>query len=122
MFLHFIQAGEISHALDLCFQNHHYEILDQIADDLDENSTSEMTQRVADYYMGKGLFDRAMEILIRTKKTDEAMKLCSLHSVPLTEELVDKMCIPKKDDGKDIPLSWSSDQRDCKGGTLFSAD
>lgn len=59
-----------------------------------------MTQRVADYFMEKGLFDKAMEILVRTKKTEEALKLCVLHSVPLTEELVEKMSVPKTDNGR----------------------
>lgn len=94
-----VQGGEVSHALDLCFQHHHYEVLDQIAEDLHEGSSPEMTQRVADYFMEKGLFDKAMEMLVRTKKTEEALKLCMLHSVPLTEELVEKMSIPKNDDG-----------------------
>lgn len=59
-----------------------------------------MTQRVADYFMEKGLFDKAMEILVRTKRIEEAMKLCVLHSVPLTEELVEKISIPKSENGK----------------------
>ncbi len=58
-----------------------------------------MTQRVADYFMEKGLFDKAMELLVRTKKTEEALKLCALHSVPLTEELVEKISIAKTENG-----------------------
>ena len=95
----FLQSGEVSHALDLCFHHHHYDVLDKIAEDLHEGSSPEMARRVADYYMEKGLFDKAMEVLVRTKKIEEAMKLCSLHNVPLTEELVEKISIPKADDG-----------------------
>ena len=87
-------------------------MLDQIAEDLHEGSSPEMTQRVADYFMEKGLFDKAMEMLVRTKKMDEALKLCTLHSVPLTEELVEKISIPKTDNGSLIasltPSSFSS--------------
>lgn len=49
--------------------------------------------------MEKGLFDKAMEILVRSKRTEEAVRLCTLHSVPLTEELVEKMSVEKKDNG-----------------------
>lgn len=79
--------------------------MDQIADDLTEDSHAETTQRVADYYMEKGLFDKSMELLVRTKKAEEALKLCQLHSVPLTEELVDKISVPQKDDGKGVIYS-----------------
>ena len=94
------QAGEVSHALDLCFQHHHYDVLDVISEDLHEGSSQETTQRVADYYMEKGLFDKAMEILVRTRRTEEAMKLCVQHSVPLTEELVERISIQKGDNGR----------------------
>ena len=75
-------------------------MLDQIAEELTEASDPELTQKVADYFMEKGLVDKAMEILLKTKKMDDALKLCTMYNVPLTEELVEKMSIPKREDGR----------------------
>jgi len=77
-------------------------MLDQIAEDLTEASDPELTQKVADYFMDKGLVDKAMEILLKTKRMDDALKLCTTYNVPLTEELVEKMSVPKKDVGKSL--------------------
>ena len=84
----------------MCFQHRHFEMVDQVADDLTEATDPELTQKVADYFMEKGLVDKAMEILLKTKKMDDALKLCTMYNVPLTDELVEKMSVPKRDDGE----------------------
>lgn len=87
--------------MDLCFKHHHYEVLEQIAEDLTEESSSDVTKRLADHFMEKGLFDKAMELLARAKRRKDALELCTLHSVPLTEELVEKISIPEKENGEE---------------------
>lgn len=94
------QSGEISKALELCFQHRQFDALHQIAEDLSEDSSSEMTKRVADYFMEHGHFDKAMEILVKSKKIGEALELCMAHNITLTEELVERMTIPKKPNGE----------------------
>ena len=94
------QAGEIAYAVDMCFHHNHFEMLDQIAEDLTESTDPELTQKVADYFMDKGLFAKALEILLRNQRTEEALKLCSIHNVPLSEELVEKMTIPRRESGE----------------------
>lgn len=59
-----------------------------------------MTKKVADYFMEHGQFDKAMEILVRSKKIGEALDLCMTHNITLTEDLVERMTIPKKPNGK----------------------
>lgn len=75
-------------------------MLDQIAEALTDSTDPELTQKVADYFMEKGLFDKAIGLLLKAKRTEDALKLCSMHSVPLTEELVEKMTVPRRDSGK----------------------
>ena len=58
-----------------------------------------MTKKVADYFMEHGQFDKAMEILVRSKKIVEALDLCMSHNITLTEDLVERMTIPKKPNG-----------------------
>ena len=59
-----------------------------------------MTKKVADYFMEHGQFDKAMEILVKSKKIGEAIDLCMAHNITLTEELVERMTIPKRPNGK----------------------
>ena len=59
-----------------------------------------MTKKVADYFMEHGQFDKAMEILVKSKKIREALDLCMAHNITLTEDLVERMTIPKKPNGK----------------------
>ena len=49
--------------------------------------------------MEHGKFDKAMEILVRSKKIMEALDLCVSHNITLTEDLVERMTIPKKPNG-----------------------
>ena len=93
------QSGEISKALELCFQHRQFEALHQIAEDLGEDSSSQITKKVADYFMEHGQFDKAMEILVKSRKIREALDLCMAHNITLTEDLVERMTIPKKPNG-----------------------
>jgi hypothetical protein len=58
-----------------------------------------MTKKVADYFMEHGQFDKAMELLVKSKKIREALDLCMAHNITLTEDLVERMTIPKKPNG-----------------------
>ena len=44
------QAGEVSKALELCFQHHNFDALHQIAEDLGEETSPEMADQVAEYF------------------------------------------------------------------------
>ena len=94
-----LQSGEISKALELCFQHRQFDALHQIAEDLGEDSSSQTTKKVADYFMEHGQFDKAMEILVKSRKIREALDLCMAHNITLTEDLVERMTIPKKPNG-----------------------
>ena len=61
-----------------------------------------MTKKVADYFMEHGQFDKAMEILVKSKKVREALDLCMAHNITLTEDLVERMTIAKKPNGRSI--------------------
>lgn len=44
------QAGEVSKALELCFQHRNFDALHQIAEDLGEETSPEMADQVAEYF------------------------------------------------------------------------
>ena len=84
----------------MCFQHHQFEVLHQIADDLSEDSSSEMTRRVADYFMENDQFDKAVELLVKSKQVDSALDLCLSHHIRLTEEMVETMTPVKREGGE----------------------
>ena len=58
-----------------------------------------MTEKVADYFMEHGQFDRALGVLVKGRNIEGALDLCMRHNVSLTEDLVERMTIPKKENG-----------------------
>ena len=103
-FVPWSQGGEISKALELCFQHHQFEVLHQIADDLSEDSSSEMTRRVADYFMENDQFDKAVELLVKSRQVDSALDLCLSHHIRLTEEMVETMTPVKREGGECVSV------------------
>ena len=75
-------------------------MLHQIADDLSEDSNPEMTKRVADYFIENSQFDKAVELLVKSKQVGAVLELCLTHHIKLTEEMVEGMTPPKQDNGE----------------------
>ncbi len=94
--------------MELCFEHRQFEVLQQIADDLSEDSNPEMTKRVADYFIENNQFDRALELLVKGGQVETVLQLCLTHNIKLTEEMVEAMTPPKQDNGEErstIPYS-----------------
>ncbi len=75
-------------------------MLHQIADDLSEDSSPEMTKRVADYFIENSQFDKAMELLVKSKQVGSALELCLTHHIKLTEDMIEGMTPHKQDKGE----------------------
>ena len=65
---YYLQAGELSKALELCFQYRQYDALQVIAEDLSEGSSPEIVRKVAEYFVQQEQFDKAVDILLRSNK------------------------------------------------------
>ena len=81
--------------MELCFQKQEFDILQQVAEDLSEDTDPATATRVANYFLEHGQFDKAVALLVRSKKYTEALDLCMTHSIPITEELAEQMTIQK---------------------------
>ena len=94
-----MQAGEVSKALELCFQHKQYTILQQIAEDLTEESSPEMVERVAGYLLEHMQFEKAVDLLLKSKRFMEALDVCMTHNITITSEMADAMTLPKLENG-----------------------
>lgn len=62
----YVQGGELSKALELCFQHRQFDVLQQIAEELDEAASPEVISMVASYFIEHQQYDKAVELLMRT--------------------------------------------------------
>jgi len=75
-------------------------VLSPPADDLGDDTPPEVLSRCSDFFIDHGKFDKAVHLMIAAKKFSEALDLCLMHSVQITEEMAEKMT-PPKPKGKD---------------------
>lgn len=90
------RAGMFHKALDLAFKGRHFDVLQQIATDLDSESDPALVAKCADYFVTNEQFDKAVDLLAIGKKFKEAIGICLEHNVQLSEDLVEKLT-PERD-------------------------
>ncbi|XP_061206742.1 intraflagellar transport protein 140 homolog isoform X2 [Neopsephotus bourkii] len=94
------KAGHFSKALELAFATQQFGALQLIAEDLDERSDPALLARCSDFFIEHAQYEKAMELLLTAKKYHEALKLCLKQNLTITEEMAEKMTVPK--DSKDL--------------------
>uniref|UniRef100_A0A8C9J5C3 Intraflagellar transport 140 n=1 Tax=Panthera tigris altaica TaxID=74533 RepID=A0A8C9J5C3_PANTA len=97
---HHPQAGHFSKALELAFATQQFVALQLIAEDLDESSDPALLARCSDFFLEHNQYEKAVELLLAAKKHHEALQLCLKQNMTITEEMAEKMTVPK--DSKDL--------------------
>uniref|UniRef100_A0A6P7GGX0 Intraflagellar transport protein 140 homolog n=1 Tax=Diabrotica virgifera virgifera TaxID=50390 RepID=A0A6P7GGX0_DIAVI len=90
------RGGMLHKAIDLAFRTKQYDILQEIASELNADSDPALVRKCAEYFIDNEQFDRAVDLLAIVKKYTEAINLCMKHNVQLTEDLAEKLT-PSKD-------------------------
>lgn len=94
------KGGDITKALDLCFSTQQFAALQVIAEELDDNTDPLMLDKCSTFFIEHEQFDKAVDLLAIGKKFSEALDLCLSHNVTITEELAEKMTLPKSSDAE----------------------
>ncbi|NWI93338.1 IF140 protein, partial [Pitta sordida] len=89
------KAGHFSKALELAFATQQFGALQLIAEDLDERSDPALLSRCSRFFVEHAQYEKAMELLLTAKKYHEALQLCLEQNLTITEELAEKMTVPK---------------------------
>ncbi|RMX59262.1 hypothetical protein pdam_00005737 [Pocillopora damicornis] len=92
------KGGNVTKALDLCFATQQFAALQVIAEDLDETTDPQMLDKCSKFFLEHEQYDKAVELLVVGKQFSEALDLCMNHNVTITEELAEKMTLPKGSD------------------------
>ncbi|CAG9817936.1 unnamed protein product [Phaedon cochleariae] len=90
------RGGMLHKALDLAFETRQYEIIQDIATQLDAGSDPALVQKCAEYFIANEQYDKAVDLLAIVKKFVDAIELCLKHNVQLTEDLAEKLT-PEKE-------------------------
>uniref|UniRef100_A0A4W2C3K4 Intraflagellar transport 140 n=1 Tax=Bos indicus x Bos taurus TaxID=30522 RepID=A0A4W2C3K4_BOBOX len=89
------KAGHFSKALELAFATQQFAALQLVAEDLDEKSDPVLLARCSDFFLEHGQCEKAVELLLAAKKYQEALQLCLEQNLTITEEMAEKMTVPK---------------------------
>lgn len=89
------KGGRIAKALELCFANSLYQALAEVSEDLDQDADPELLERAANFFIENKQHAKAVNLLIVAKKLDEALAMCEEYNVPVTEDMAEKLTLPK---------------------------
>jgi len=94
----FQKGGNIPKALDLCFRAQLFDVLHTIADDLGSETDPETLAKCAKFFLDHGQYEKAVHLYITAKRFNEALDMCLQHKIKITDEMAQKMTLPKSDD------------------------
>uniref|UniRef100_A0A8C7E0Z2 Intraflagellar transport 140 n=1 Tax=Naja naja TaxID=35670 RepID=A0A8C7E0Z2_NAJNA len=94
------KAGHLSKALELAFATEQFAALQLVAEDLDEKSDPTLLARCSDFFIEHSQYEKAVKLLLAAKKYQDALQLCLMQNLTITEEMAEKMTISK--DSKEL--------------------
>ncbi|XP_037074398.1 intraflagellar transport protein 140 homolog isoform X2 [Pollicipes pollicipes] len=89
------KAGLLTKATDLAFKHQQFNALQLIANDLTSECDPALLQKCAAFFIENGQFDKAVDMFAISKKYVEALDLCVEHNIPITDEVAERLTIPK---------------------------
>ncbi|XP_008318089.2 intraflagellar transport protein 140 homolog [Cynoglossus semilaevis] len=91
------KAGRVSKALELAFATEQFSALESIVENLSKNADPALLARCSDFFNTHSQYDKAVELLVTAKKYQQALELCVVRDVVITEELAERMTLESKD-------------------------
>eukprot|EP01029_Cantina_marsupialis_P023024 TRINITY_DN5683_c0_g1_i1.p1 TRINITY_DN5683_c0_g1~~TRINITY_DN5683_c0_g1_i1.p1 ORF type:complete len:1397 (+),score=419.46 TRINITY_DN5683_c0_g1_i1:393-4193(+) len=96
------KGGDVGKALDICFKGEYSDVLRSIVDELDENTPINTLTQCAQFFQQHRQYDKAVDLLVRSKKYHEALDICSRQGVHLTDDVVALMTPPRTKDPEEL--------------------
>lgn len=102
------KGGNVTKALDLCFQAQLFEELHHLTDELGPSNTSPaILKKCSDFFIANGHYAKAVDLCLLGNNINGALDVCMQHRVKITEEMAEKMTPPKTEptDGNDAKIA-----------------
>eukprot|EP00002_Diphylleia_rotans_P014154 TRINITY_DN2751_c0_g1_i8.p1 TRINITY_DN2751_c0_g1~~TRINITY_DN2751_c0_g1_i8.p1 ORF type:complete len:1267 (-),score=275.99 TRINITY_DN2751_c0_g1_i8:1005-4805(-) len=96
------KGGALARALDICFRGQLFDQLQAIADELGEHTDPELVARVAEFFLQHNQYDKAIHLYLYSAQSellyDKAIDMAIERNIKITEEMADKITLPKSED------------------------
>ncbi|KAJ3129307.1 hypothetical protein HK098_001719 [Nowakowskiella sp. JEL0407] len=93
----YYKGGNLSKAIELCFQTKQFNALVEIAHNLTSDTDPALLQQCADFFAEHEQHAHSVRLLVKAKKFDQALALCLKYNIPITEELADSFEVNTED-------------------------
>ena len=87
----YLQGSNIRKGLNLCLATNQLDKVRELSRVLEEKQDKETLKALAEYFSGQNDHEKALELLIRTKDYENAMKICENHKVRISQETANAM-------------------------------
>jgi intraflagellar transport protein 140 len=99
----FHRSGHITRALELCFSVGLFDDLEAIADDdLGDDTDLALLSRCADFFVSHNKFQKAVKMLIRSRRYDEAIDMCATRKIEITEAMAEAMTPARPEEAAEL--------------------
>eukprot|EP00878_Enallax_costatus_P031948 GHUV01035023.1.p1 GENE.GHUV01035023.1~~GHUV01035023.1.p1 ORF type:complete len:310 (+),score=104.54 GHUV01035023.1:79-930(+) len=95
------KGGHLAKALEMALSSGLYDVLDSIAEAIDQDANPGLMARCAEAFISAGHHAKAVQLLVRARQPERALDLLLNHDVPLTDELAEALTPEKKPDNAD---------------------
>eukprot|EP00998_Keelungia_sp_KM082_P005361 NODE_16_length_3996_cov_51.442233_g15_i0.p1 GENE.NODE_16_length_3996_cov_51.442233_g15_i0~~NODE_16_length_3996_cov_51.442233_g15_i0.p1 ORF type:complete len:1185 (-),score=344.87 NODE_16_length_3996_cov_51.442233_g15_i0:442-3720(-) len=94
------RGGHLSKTINLCVKGRLFDELTSVADNLDSDSTADpaVFMQCAEFFLSHGQHEKAVKMLINGKAFERALGVCVEQEVLMTDEMAEKMTLPKSGD------------------------
>eukprot|EP01006_Ploeotia_vitrea_P038293 TRINITY_DN66224_c9_g3_i2.p1 TRINITY_DN66224_c9_g3~~TRINITY_DN66224_c9_g3_i2.p1 ORF type:complete len:1410 (+),score=219.44 TRINITY_DN66224_c9_g3_i2:87-4316(+) len=92
------KGGNLNKAIQLCAKGKLFEELTIIAENLEADADEMVFMRCAEFFMDHGKHDKACQMFINAKVYERALQLCLENNVHMTEDMAERMTLPKTND------------------------
>ena len=90
------KAGALPQALKLCFSARLFGALRDVASDLDRSTNPDVLEKCASFFLDNGHYDKAVLLLVKGGKINEAIDLAAKRNVMITDDIAEQMTLPKE--------------------------
>ena len=94
------RGGNLSKALDLCFQGQLFDALRNIADNLTDATDPVILSKCATYFLQHQQYDKAVQLFLTAHQYQHALQLCTDHSIHISDDMAERMTPPKPGEGE----------------------
>eukprot|EP00056_Hartaetosiga_gracilis_P002835 m.57093 g.57093 ORF g.57093 m.57093 type:complete len:1349 (+) comp11214_c0_seq1:56-4102(+) len=96
------KSGRTAKALEMCFAHSLHGALSEVTQNLDDTADPHLVEKASDYFLQNGQFERAVKLLIISRKYEEALGLIEEHNIFLSDEYAEKMTYKKGEVDKGV--------------------